>query len=201
MRLILVRHGQTEWNLQGRYQGRADVPICSLGLATAQRAAATLRGCGAELLLASPLQRARATAAVIGRFLGDLPSEVDERLTEIDFGQWQGLRQAEVKALWPTLLRRWKRAPDSVRFPGGERLADGLDRLRDFLRRPPWGSGATPRCVIAVTHAGPIRLARLYAHGRPLAHFRQEALQPGAAYEFDWDPPGRLRSLGCCLPA
>ncbi len=195
-RLILVRHGQTQWNLQGRYQGRADTPICTVGLATAQRVAVMLRGCEATVLLASPLQRARATAEVIGRRLGDLGSVVDERLTEIDFGQWQGRTQAQVKTHWPVLLRAWKRAPDSVGFPGGERLADALERLRHFLSCPPWGTAAAPRCVIAVTHTGPIRLARLLAEDRPLAHYRQVASQAGAAYEFDWDPPGRLRSAG-----
>lgn len=195
-RLILVRHGQTQWNLQGRYQGRADTPICPVGLATAQRVAALLRGCGATVLLASPLERARASAEIIGRILGDLQTVVDERLIEIDFGQWQGLTQAQIKTRWPILLRAWKRAPDSVRFPGGERLADALERLRHFLRRPPWAAGAAPRCVIAVTHAGPIRLARLLADGLSPVHYRTVQLHVGAAYEFDLDPPGRLRSVG-----
>ncbi len=196
LRLILVRHGQTEWNLQGRYQGRADPPICPVGFVTAQRAAAALHGRGAALLLASPLQRARQTAAVIARTVGGLQSVVDERLTEIDFGQWQGLTQAQVRVRWPALLRSWKRAPDSVRFPGGERLLDALERLRDFLLNPPWlGCGA--QCALAVSHAGVIRLASLLAEERPLAQFREIAVASGALHEFHWYAGGSLRRVAC----
>ena len=196
MRLFFVRHGETAWNLERRYQGRTDVDLCAVGLVTARGIANALQGSQVALLLASPLRRARATAGLVGEALGGLPTVVDERLTEIDFGQWQGLTQAQVKTRWPVLLRAWKHAPDSVCFPGGERLADALERLRHFLSCPPWGTAAAPRCVIAVTHTGPIRLARLLAEDRPLAHYRQVASQAGAAYEFDWDPPGRLRSAG-----
>ena len=196
MRLILVRHGQTEWNLQGRYQGRADLPICAAGLVTAQRAAAALHGRGAALLLASPLRRARQTAEVIGRTVGGLRSVIDERLTEIDFGQWQGLTQAQVRARWPALLRRWKRAPDSVRFPGGERLLDALERVRDFLLNPPW-LGGDAQCALAVSHAGVIRLASLLAEERPLAQFREMAVANGALHEFNWYPGGSLRRVAC----
>ena len=196
VRLILMRHGQTEWNLQGRYQGRADLPICAAGRVTAQRAAAALQGRAAALLLASPLQRARQTAAVIGPAVGGLQSVIDERLTEIDFGQWQGLTQAQVKARWPALLRSWKRAPDSVCFPGGERLLDALERLRDFLLNPPWLGGGV-RCALAVSHAGVIRLASLLAEQRPLAQFREIAVASGALHEFHWYAGGSLRRVAC----
>lgn len=196
MRLILVRHGETSWNLEGRYQGRADVGMCPAGLATARRAGAALKGADVALLLASPLRRAGATAAVIGEALGGVPTVIDARLTEIDFGQWQGLTQPLVKARWPQLLRRWKRAPETVRFPGGECLGEALDRVRDFLRRPPWAGGAR-RDVVAVSHAGPIRLAGLIAESRPLAHFRQIAVHAGAVHAFEWGAGGSLRRVDC----
>lgn len=196
VRLIFIRHGLTSWNLAGRYQGRTDTSLCAAGLMEARGAGAALRHTRADLLLTSPLRRARATAEVISRSLGSIPCHIDERLIELGFGEWEGLTQAQVRWRWPALLREWKRAPQSVRFPGGEWLADGLRRVEDFLRRPPWAEGADPRCVIAVTHTGPIRLASLCAEGRSLAHYRQVALQRGAAYEFYWDPPGHLRPVG-----
>lgn len=198
VRLILLRHGLTSWNLAGRYQGRTDIPLCAAGLVEAHEAGESLRPARAGLLLTSPLQRARATAEVISQHLGSVPCHVDERLVEIGFGQWEGLTQPEVKQRWPVLLRAWKRAPQSVRFPGGEGLTDGLRRLEDFVRHPPWPGSSGPRCVIAVTHAGLIRLATLCADGRPLHDYRQVALRSGAAHEFDWDPPGRLRRVGLC---
>lgn len=198
VRLILIRHGLTSWNLAGRYQGRSDVPLCAAGLIQAHDAGAALRLARAGLLLTSPLLRARVTAEVISQRLGRVPCHVDERLVELGFGEWEGLTQSEIKQRWPALLRAWKRTPQSVRFPGGEGLDDGLRRVEDFVRYPPWAGSASPRCVIAVTHAGPIRLARLCADGRPLAEYRHIALQSGAAQEFAWDPPGRLRHVGLC---
>lgn len=197
-RWIFVRHGQTEWNGQRRYQGRTDIPLCAAGVAEARRAGATLQHARASLVLTSPLRRARATAEVISRCAGSLPCRADERLVELGFGEWEGLTQAEIKRRWPEQLREWKRAPQSFRFPGGEGLADALRRLEDFLRRPPWTEDETHRCVIVVTHTGPLRLARLSAEGRPLAQYRRVALPCGAAFAFDWDPHGRLRPAASC---
>jgi broad specificity phosphatase PhoE len=196
VRVILVRHGVTSWNLAGRYQGRADPCLCEAGLLEARSAGAALRHTGAGLLLTSPLERARATAEVIRHSLGPISCRVDERLIELGFGEWEGLTQAEVKRSSPALLRQWKSAPHSVRFPGGESLEDGRRRLEDFLRHPPWAGNADSPPVIAVTHTGPIRLASLWAEAIPLARYRQVVLHPGAAHQFDWDPTGQLRPAG-----
>lgn len=193
VRLILVRHGQTTWNAEGRYQGHTDTALAAAGIAEARSLASRLRGAGVSVVLSSPLQRARATAGVIARLVGPVPCRVDERLLEIGFGEWEGLTQAEVKSRWPSLLRDWKRAPESVRFPGGECLLDVWRRLRDFLHNPPWSGGSAPRCVVAVSHAGPVRLAKLLAEGRPLADFRQVRIDAGTMHEFDWNSAGRLR--------
>ena len=199
VRLILIRHALTSWNLAGRYQGRTDTALCTAGLTEAREAGAALRHTGASLVLTSPLRRARATAEAISRCLGSVPCLVDERLVELAFGEWEGLTQGEVRQRWPALLREWKRVPQAVRFPGGEALHDGQRRMEEFVRRPPWADRADRadrQCVIAVTHMGPIRLARLCADGRSLADYRQMALQAGAAHQFDWDPPGHLRPAG-----
>jgi probable phosphoglycerate mutase len=195
-RCIFVRHGQTEWNAQGRYQGRTDIPLCTAGIAEARRAGATLQRARASLVLTSPLRRARATAEIISRCAGSLPCHADERLVELGFGEWEGSTQAEIKRRWPEQLRQWKQAPHSFRFPGGEGLVDALRRLEDFLDRPPWDAAEAHRCIIVVTHTAPIRLARLCAEGRPLAQYRQVPLPDGAALELDWDPRGRLCLAG-----
>lgn len=195
MRLTFVRHGETRWNLEGRYQGHADLPLCATGCATARHLAQRFCAIRAQLLLTSPLSRTAATASLIGEALGDVACVIDERLIEIDFGDWQGLNQAEIKVRWPDLLRRWKRAPESVRFPRGESLLDALERLKDFLTRPPWPADAAGYRVVAVSHASPIRLAGLLAEGRPLAHFRDLRVEPGAVREFEWRTGGRLRRI------
>ena len=190
MRLVLVRHGETEWNLQGRYQGRADTELSARGVRTARRAAARLASRHFGLIVASPLRRAAATAAVIAATLGGLPTLFDERLAEIDFGEWQGLTQSEVKSQWPEMLRCWKRAPETFRFPDGESLAEALERLRGFVRHPPWRQDEGD--VLAVSHAGAIRLAVLSAEGRPLSQFRDFAVDAGAIHEFEWRAGGDL---------
>lgn len=201
VRLIFVRHGQTAWNVEGRYQGRRDTDLAAAGFAEARSVACRLRGAGVSLVFSSPLQRARATADVIARLIGPVPCTIDERLVEIGFGAWVGLTQAEIKQRWPALLRDWKHAPQTVRFPGGEGLLDVWRRLRDFLRDPPWTGAVEPRCVVAVSHTGPIRLARLLADNRPLAHFRQIKIEGVAMHEFDWTPAGQLRvaTASACL--
>ncbi|MDE1949693.1 MAG: histidine phosphatase family protein [Burkholderiales bacterium] len=195
MRLIFVRHGETRWNLDGRYQGRTDIELAPQGLATARRLGSRLQGAGLASLLTSPLRRAGQTAAEIGAALGGRAPRADPRLTEIDFGAWQGLTQPEIKQRWPQSLRSWKRSPEEFRFPGGESLGEAFERLRDFLRRPPWTDADAAGAVLAVSHAGPIRLAGLLAERRPLADFRDIAVHAGALYAFEWQTGGALRRV------
>ncbi len=195
MQLCFVRHGETEWNLQGRYQGRADPPLCAAGAATARGIAGQVNADAHLLLVSSPLQRATATAALVATACGAATALPDARLGEIDFGAWQGLTQAQVKLRWPRMLRRWKQSPESFRFPDGESLVDAQERLSDFLHHPPWPLGRAG-AVLAVSHAGMIRLAALIAERRPLAQFRQVAVPSGALWAFEWSAGGALRRLG-----
>lgn len=127
-RFILVRHGQTEWNRVERFRGRADVPLNNVGLA---QAAATGRRVAAEwqpaAVYSSPLSRAVATAEAIAAPLG-LPVIPLDELTDIHYGQWQGLTPEEAHARWPDLVHAWYTAPATVRVPGGESLADLRER-------------------------------------------------------------------------
>lgn len=123
-RIILVRHGQTEWNRIERFRGRADVPLNETGLA---QAAVTARRIAAEwrpmAVYTSPLARAVRTAEVIaGHF--DLPVQVHPGLTDIDYGRWQGLTPEEAKDRWPKEIDAWYEMPHTVHIPGGEALAD-----------------------------------------------------------------------------
>ncbi len=192
MRLLFVRHAPTAWNREGRYQGRTDVPIDDTGVREARRTADRLRGIDVDLVVTSPLRRAVDTAEVIAAALGGVPRLVDDRLVEVAFGDWEGLTQEEVRARWPSALRAWKRAPQSIQFPGGESLHDAEGRVRDFLRAPPWRGQGHVRTVVAVSHAGTIRLARLLAERRPLAHFRGVPVASGAAQEFRWSASAGL---------
>jgi len=123
-RIILIRHGQTEWNRVERFRGRADVPLNETGLrqaeATGVRVAAKWKPAA---IYSSPLSRAVKTAeAIAGRF-DDLAVQIHPGLADIDYGEWQGLSPDEVRTRWPGLLDTWYNAPHLVSIPGGETLS------------------------------------------------------------------------------
>lgn len=141
--IYLARHGQTEWNVAGRRQGRLDSPLTPLGLQQAARNAELLSAEGIDAVFASPLGRARETASIIGATLG-LTVQVLDDLAEIDHGLWSGLGSAEIDAGWPGQRALRERGKYAFRFPDGERYADGDVRAgralaevaRTGVRRP-----------------------------------------------------------------
>lgn len=182
--IYFVRHGETRWTAQGRYQGGSDVPLAPAGVCQARRAARSLLRHQVTTVVSSPLRRAVRTSAVIARCLGVGRPAVDRRLHELRFGSWEGLTQREVRERWPDQLRAWKRTPDRFRFPEGETLAQAQARLTAFLRTlrsRRKRSGTT----VVVTHAGIIRLALLAAGDLPLSQFRTFAIEPGAVVRLD----------------
>ena len=101
-RVLLIRHGQSEWNAAGRWQGQADPALTDLGRDQARHAT---RGLGAvDAIVSSDLQRAAETAAIIAEALGIGPVIVDEDLRERHAGEWQGLTRAEIEEAWPGYL-------------------------------------------------------------------------------------------------
>lgn len=121
-RIVLVRHGQTEWNRRERFRGRADVPLNEAGLeqaeATGRRVAEEFQ---LEAVYASPLTRAMRTAEALGRPFG-LPAVAHAPLVDIHYGQWEGLSPEEVRSRWPDLASAWYESPEEARIPGGEDL-------------------------------------------------------------------------------
>lgn len=147
-RVLAVRHGQSEWNAQGRWQGHADPPLTEEGLLQAYAAAQVLGTFDA--VWASTLQRAAHTAAIIAEVLGIGPVQLNADLMEAGFGPWQGLTVAEIEAGWPGYLAEQRR-------PEGAELVDrvaerGLAALRHIAAATPGGE------VLAVTHAGLVRV-------------------------------------------
>jgi probable phosphoglycerate mutase len=122
--IILVRHGQTEWNRIERFRGRADVPLNETGLAQAE---ATGRRVAVEwrpvVIYSSPLSRAVKTAEAIARHF-NLPVQIHPGLADIDYGEWQGLTPDEAKQRWPQEIDAWYHTPHLAHIPGGEMLDD-----------------------------------------------------------------------------
>jgi probable phosphoglycerate mutase len=135
MRLILVRHGESEWNRTGRYQGQEDAPLSSLGLQQAEALAKRLRNEKIDAIYASPLQRARKTAEAIAQFHSGVPFVEDRALFEIHHGEWQGLLASEVRERYAELLEEWRTYPTRCQMPGGESFSNILKRTLNFRER------------------------------------------------------------------
>ena len=138
--IILVRHGQTPWNLDKIFRGSRDIPLNDQGREEARLAGEWLQGETIHAAYCSPLSRARDTAHAIARHhhlaVADLPG-----LTDLCYGDWEGLPLAEVKVTYAELYRQWETAPATVRFPGGETLDEVRDRamgaVEEVVRRHP----------------------------------------------------------------
>ena len=136
MHILLVRHGETSWNREGRYQGRTDVPLSPDGEAQVAALGARLAHVPIEVAVASPLARARRTAEAI---LGErgTPLELDAGLVEISHGAWEGQLSLDVEAAHAEMLDTWRARPDRdvPAGPGAETLGDVEARAWPVLER------------------------------------------------------------------
>jgi broad specificity phosphatase PhoE len=126
--LFLIRHGETDWNIEGRYQGQADPPLNSRGLFQAQKLSQELKDSMLDVLYTSPLQRTRQTAGILADVL-DTPVIDEPRLMEIHQGDWQTRLRSEIESLYPELFSDWETNPWQVTPPGGENLSQVRDRV------------------------------------------------------------------------
>jgi broad specificity phosphatase PhoE len=143
-RALLTRHGQSEWNALGRWQGQADPPLSDLGRRQAHEAARSLGT--VDGIWASDLRRAAETAAIIGDDMGVGPVVLDADLRERDAGEWTGLTRAEIERRYPGFL------PDGRRPAGWESDELLLERAQRALRRI--ADGVPGGDVLVITHAG-----------------------------------------------
>ena len=120
-RIILVRHGETQWNKEGRYQGQVDTELSERGLAQGAELAQALAKVKIDRFYASHLQRARITAQLCADKHGQ-KVQVDERLQEIAHGKWEGLLAQDVQKTYPEMLKAWQERPAEVLMPEGENL-------------------------------------------------------------------------------
>lgn len=152
MKLYIARHGETAWNVENRVSGRTDIPLTDRGLEQAKLLAENAKGRGIEVILASPLLRARQTAQAVSDAIG-VPVEIDERLIELDFGVFEGGPRTD-----PDF--QYTRTQFPTRYPGGEsafRLAHRVYSCIEDVKRSYAG-----RTVLLVCHGGVCRMVRSY---------------------------------------
>ncbi len=160
-RILLARHGETDWNRIGRWQGHADPPLNDTGRKQAAELAEQLVGDGVTALYSSDLRRATETARVVGDRLGLAVVEIVE-LREIDVGSWSGLTRAEVQERFPEGFARWL---DGEIGHDGETREQLTERVVAAVERI--AEAHPDEKVLVVTHGGAIRALRRHAAGDP----------------------------------
>jgi alpha-ribazole phosphatase len=181
-RLILIRHGETDWNVEGRWQGHADVPLNARGRAQAEEIAAALAGQEIAAIYASDLERARETAGPLARQTG-LPVRLEPRLREVDQGEWQGLLVTEIEARYAEAIRKRRADPLHVAPPGGETALEVRQRVlaavQDILRAHPGES------VAIVSHGFALAVILAYYRGIPVERVWELVPENGAVTKIE----------------
>lgn len=181
---VVIRHGETDWNREHRFQGQIDVPLNAIGQQQAQRLATALAGERVDLLLSSDLQRARQTALPLERTLART-AQVQPGFREQGFGVLEGLDVPTIKTRHPELWAQWLRHDADYALPSGESVrqfhARVLAALRDLAREH---AGKT---LLLVTHGGVLDMLWRTAHGLSLNGPRECAIPNTGINRLRWD--------------
>jgi uncharacterized phosphatase len=160
--VVIVRHGQSEWNAVHRWQGTADPPLTALGRDQARAQAAALRGPDWVGPWTSPLQRATETATILAGELGLGPVRIDHRLREAHAGEWEGLTPTEIESAWPGLLAANRRPPSFE--PDHEVQHRAWAAIADVASHT--ATASPGRVALVIAHSGLMRrIAELHGHG------------------------------------
>ena len=165
--LLLVRHGETDWNRDRRFQGHAYPPLNDTGREQANALAQELAAEGIELVYTSDLSRARETAEIVGAHLGASVLALRE-LREIDVGEWQGLTWPEIERRYPKAARAWHER--GYGWESGETYDELGERVVAALRRI--AAEHPEQRVLVVGHGGTIRATRAFIEGVSVAESR-----------------------------
>jgi alpha-ribazole phosphatase len=172
--LLLIRHGETDWNVEGRYQGQSDVPLNDRGHAQAAKLAAQLKGTQIDAIYSSDLERAKGTAEILAEVI-NAPVVLDPRLREIHQGLWEGMLFQDIQGKYAEAFERRKQDPLTVAPPEGETVGQLRSRilaaLRDVLQKHPDGRVA------------------IVSHGLSLALIRVELMDIPIQQVWDHIPP------------
>jgi probable phosphoglycerate mutase len=168
-RVVLWRHGRTEWNATGRFQGQIDVALDDIGRQQAREAATRLAALAPDLLVSSDLQRTQETMTALAALSG-LEIGLDPRLRETYAGEWQGRTSEEIAVRWPDDFKAWRAGDPLLRVGGGETRQEVADRVfaavTDAAARLPENGLA-----VLTSHGGASRLGIAALIGMPLYRF------------------------------
>lgn len=182
LEIILIRHGETDWNSGSIFRGHEDVRLNATGIAQADATAEALKDKVFEAIYSSPLKRAMVTAKRIA-----MPHEIGVRenlgLVDINYGIWQGMRESTVKEKHPKAYDRWIRTPAKMKFPGGESTKKAWKRVNTALRELVFTHGTGT--IVLVTHRVPLKFMTAYMLGKHLADISGIRHDPCAMSVFE----------------
>ncbi|HEY3311317.1 MAG TPA: histidine phosphatase family protein [Anaerolineales bacterium] len=185
-KLCLVRHGQTDWNIQGRWQGHADPPLNAVGLEQAGQLSASLAHEHFSAIYSSDLQRARFTAEAVARFHG-LPVHADPRLRELNMGAWEGKLVTEIPVLFPASWEERQRDPLGSRPPGGESVQELAARIIPAISGICAEHAATDQLLI-VSHGLALATFLCHVESRPLVEAYLRIPHNATPVYVEWSP-------------
>jgi broad specificity phosphatase PhoE len=181
-KLILARHGETMWNVEKVFRGRADVNLDEVGIKQAELLGKYLSNWELEAIYSSPVKRALDTANIVARYQ-KVVVRIAEGLIDFDFGEWQSLPEQEVKRLYPAILNEWQSNPHKVKMPGGESLEDvrmrAVEVVSDVLSRHRGN-------VLLVSHRVVIKVLICYLLGLDNSHFGNISQDVGGITIFNY---------------
>jgi broad specificity phosphatase PhoE len=176
VQIVLVRHGATDWNLQGRCQGATDRELDAVGIRQAEEIATSLAQESIDAIYSSDLKRAQQTASIIGN-PHKLTVKIEKNIRELHHGELEGLTFNEIKQGYPDFLQRWRTEPAEIPVPGGERLTDVTERAWNGLNRIVENHPGA-ETIVVVSHNFPISGILCRITGTHLNNYRSFHVDP-----------------------
>ena len=189
MKFFLVRHGETEWNKLGKFQGQVDIPLNERGRAQARDTALEARAGEATAVCTSPLSRTFQFAEEISLQVG-LQVNADHRLKELDLGKLDGITGQEMRSQWGSMYQAWRENPGDVPMPGGESLTQVQRRAWEAIQEMEESHGDSDVLVV-VSHNFTIKTIVAQLLAVPWSHFHSMSLSLSSVTVMESGPRGR----------
>jgi alpha-ribazole phosphatase/probable phosphoglycerate mutase len=188
IRLLLVRHGETEWNRQKRFQGQRDIPLNEFGRQQVSVLSRRLKNEAINARYTSDLSRAWETAKSISTINGELVMIKDSRLREMNFGEWEGLTWAEIREKDPSVMENWSKYLAEKGPPGGETLFRFSERILKFSEEI--NKTHLDETVLLVAHGGTIMVLICLLLGHPIEKYWQFRIEKASISDISVYPEG-----------
>ena len=191
--IVLIRHGESQWNLENRFTGWVDVPLSPKGEQEAREAGEKVRAFRFDHAFTSVLTRAIRTLEIVLDVIGQpgLPVEQDQALNERMYGELQGLNKTEtVEKYGEAQVKLWRRSYD-IRPPGGESLQDTAERVLPYYRERVWPRLAKGETLLVVAHGNSLRALVMHLDGLSREEVLELNIPTGAPLLYELDDQGQ----------